>query len=57
MIPEQAIDDQLNDDVGWCYMKNDYISGGFTSKTELNGPYIKSGVNFLILNCFVRGTT
>jgi hypothetical protein len=46
MIPEQAVDDQLNDDVGWCYMKNDYISGGFTTKTELNGPYIKSGVNF-----------
>jgi hypothetical protein len=37
MIPEQPVDDQLNDndDVGWCYMKNDYISAGFTTKTAL----------------------
>jgi len=33
-------------DVGWRYLKNDYTSGGFTNKTELNGPYIETGVNF-----------
>jgi hypothetical protein len=33
-------------DVGWRYMKYDYTSGGFTNKTELNGPYIESGINF-----------
>jgi hypothetical protein len=33
-------------DVGWRYLKNDYTSGGFTNKTELNGPFIETGVNF-----------
>jgi opacity protein-like surface antigen len=33
-------------DVGWRYMKFDYTSGGFTNKTELNGPYIETGINF-----------
>ena len=33
-------------DVGWRYMKLDYTSGGFTNKTELNGPFIETGVNF-----------
>jgi hypothetical protein len=33
-------------DVGWHYMKYDYTSGGFTNKTELNGPYIETGVKF-----------
>jgi opacity protein-like surface antigen len=36
----------LYSDVGWRYMKYDYTSGGFTNKTELNGPYIESGINF-----------
>jgi hypothetical protein len=33
-------------DVGWRYMKFDYTSGGFTNKTELNGPFIETGINF-----------
>ena len=33
-------------DIGWRYLKYDYTSGGFTNKTELNGPYIETGVNF-----------
>jgi opacity protein-like surface antigen len=33
-------------DVGWRYLKYDYTSGGFTNKTELNGPYVETGVNF-----------
>jgi opacity protein-like surface antigen len=32
--------------LGWRYLKYDYTSGGFTNKTELNGPYIETGVNF-----------
>jgi opacity protein-like surface antigen len=33
-------------DVGWRYLKYDYTSGGFTDKTELNGPFVETGVNF-----------
>jgi hypothetical protein len=33
-------------DIGWRYLKYDYTSGGFTNKTELNGPFIETGVNF-----------
>jgi opacity protein-like surface antigen len=32
--------------LGWRYLKYDYTSGGFTNKTELNGPFIETGVNF-----------
>jgi hypothetical protein len=32
--------------VGWRYLKYDYTSGGFTNKTELNGPYLETGINF-----------
>lgn len=32
--------------VGWRYMKYDYTSGGFTNKTDLNGPYIETGIKF-----------
>jgi opacity protein-like surface antigen len=32
--------------LGWRYLKYDYVSGGFTNKTALNGPYIETGVNF-----------
>src|SRR5438034_10326449 len=31
--------------VGWRYLKYDYVSGGFTNKTALNGPFIQGGVN------------
>jgi len=33
-------------DIGWRYLKNDYTSGGFTNKTDLNGPYIETGISF-----------
>ena len=33
-------------DIGWRYLKYDYTSGGFTNKTELNGPYLETGINF-----------
>ena len=32
--------------IGWRYLKYDYNQGGFTNKTELNGPFIQGGVNF-----------
>jgi opacity protein-like surface antigen len=32
--------------VGWRYLDYDYVQGGFTNKTALNGPFIQSGVNF-----------
>jgi opacity protein-like surface antigen len=32
--------------VGWRYLKYDYNQGGFTNKTELNGPFVQGGVNF-----------
>jgi hypothetical protein len=36
----------LYSDVGWRYLKYDYTSGGFTNKTELNGPFIETGIKF-----------
>jgi hypothetical protein len=36
----------LYTDIGWRYLKYDYTSGGFTNKTELNGPYMETGINF-----------
>jgi hypothetical protein len=32
--------------IGWRYLKNDYVFGGFTNKTTLNGPYLETGINF-----------
>ena len=32
--------------LGWRYLKHDYVSAGFTNKTALNGPFIQGGVNF-----------
>ncbi|HMG04327.1 MAG TPA: hypothetical protein VK581_02625 [Chthoniobacterales bacterium] len=32
--------------IGWRYMKYDFTSGGFTNKTDLNGPFFQSGINF-----------
>jgi hypothetical protein len=32
--------------IGWRYLKNDYASGGFTNKTDLNGPFIETGISF-----------
>jgi hypothetical protein len=36
----------LYSDVGWRYLKYDYTSGGFTNKTDFNGPYIETGIKF-----------
>jgi hypothetical protein len=27
----------------WRYLKYDYVSGGFSNKTDLNGPFIQFG--------------
>jgi hypothetical protein len=32
--------------IGWRYLKYDFVRGGFTNKTELNGPFIQGGINF-----------
>ncbi|PYI76770.1 MAG: hypothetical protein DMF04_07915 [Verrucomicrobia bacterium] len=32
--------------LGWRYLKYDYVSGGFTNKTALNGPFVQAGINF-----------
>ena len=32
--------------LGWRYLKYDYRLGGFTNKTELNGPFLQTGMNF-----------
>jgi hypothetical protein len=32
--------------IGWRYLKYDYVSEGFTNKTALNGPFVQAGVNF-----------
>jgi hypothetical protein len=32
--------------IGWRYLKYDYVIGGFTNKTALNGPFIQTGINF-----------
>jgi hypothetical protein len=32
--------------VGWRWLRTDFVSGGFTNKTDLNGPFIQGGVNF-----------
>jgi len=32
--------------VGWRYLKYDYVQSGFTNKLELNGPFVQGGVNF-----------
>jgi hypothetical protein len=31
---------------GWRWLRTDFVSGGFTNKTDLNGPFIQGGVNF-----------
>jgi len=43
---EVQVTRSLYSDVGWRYMKFDYTSGGFTNKTELNGPFIETGIKF-----------
>lgn len=32
--------------IAWRYLKNDYSSGGFVNKTELNGPVLETGIDF-----------
>jgi hypothetical protein len=31
---------------GWRWLRTDFVSEGFTNKTDLNGPFIQGGVNF-----------
>lgn len=33
-------------DVGWRYLKYDFVQEGFTNKLALSGPFIQGGVNF-----------
>jgi hypothetical protein len=32
--------------VGWRYLKYDFVKSGFTNKLDLNGPLVQGGVNF-----------
>ena len=32
--------------LGWRYLKYDYVSGGYTNKTDLNGFFTQTGFNF-----------
>jgi opacity protein-like surface antigen len=32
--------------VGWRYLKYDFVKNGFTNKLDLNGPFIQSAINF-----------
>jgi opacity protein-like surface antigen len=32
--------------VGWRWLQYDFVSGGFTDKSTLNGPFVQGGVNF-----------
>jgi hypothetical protein len=43
---EIQISRRIYSQIGWDYLKNDYVSGGFTDKTALNGPYIETGLTF-----------
>ena len=31
---------------GWRWLRTDFVSAGFTNKTDLNGPFVQGGVNF-----------
>jgi opacity protein-like surface antigen len=32
--------------VGWRYLKYDFVQSGFTNKLDLNGPFVQGGINF-----------
>src|SRR5262249_8284291 len=32
--------------LGWRWLRTDFVSEGFTNKTDLNGPFVQGGVNF-----------
>jgi hypothetical protein len=32
--------------IGWRWLRTDFVSEGFTNKTDLNGPFVQAGVNF-----------
>jgi opacity protein-like surface antigen len=32
--------------LGWRYLKYDYVTGGFVNKTDISGPFIQGGINF-----------
>src|SRR5262245_8792552 len=31
---------------GWRWLRTEFVSAGFTNKTDLNGPFVQGGVNF-----------
>ena len=31
---------------GWRWLRTDFVSAGFTNKTDLSGPFVQGGVNF-----------
>ena len=37
---------QIWTQVGWRYMKYDFRKAGFTDNSELNGPFLQTGINF-----------
>jgi hypothetical protein len=32
--------------LGWRWLRTDFVSGAFSNKTDLNGPFIQGGVKF-----------
>jgi len=32
--------------LGWRWLRTDFVSAGFTNKTDLDGPFVQGGVNF-----------
>ena len=32
--------------LGWRWLRTDFVSAGFTNKTDLSGPFVQGGVNF-----------
>jgi len=46
-LPKSALRIFFANKTGWRYLKYDYVTGGFTNKTELNGRLPReTGVNF-----------
>jgi len=40
-LPKSALRIFFANKTGWRYLKYDYVTGGFTNKTDLNGPTSK----------------
>jgi len=37
---------QIWTQVGWRYLKYDFVKSGFTNKLELNGPFLQTRLSF-----------